>query len=125
MAKAAEEIQRQFQKEMDAFKANQVDSRKCLTARQQLEAQLTENKMVMEEMKLLDEDASLFKMIGPILVKQDFIEAKQNVDKRIEYITREISRQETSMKDLQEKQDKMKETLTKLQSQMQQFAAAR
>lgn len=42
-----------------------------------------------------------------------------------EIMTFYSSRQETSMKDLQEKQEKMKETLTKLQSQMQQFAVAR
>lgn len=46
--------------------------------------------LFLQEMKLLEDDATLYKMIGPILVKQDLAEAKQNVDKRIEYITREM-----------------------------------
>ncbi len=74
--------------------------------RQQLEGQLTENTLVkevnicrsimynywylFEEMDYLDDDAVIYKMIGPVLVKQDLNEAKQNVSKRIEYINAEM-----------------------------------
>ena len=32
----------------------------------------------------------VYKLVGPVLVKQDLEEAKQTVDKRLEYITKEV-----------------------------------
>jgi hypothetical protein len=39
---------------------------------------------------LLTEDANVYKLIGPVLVKQDLAEANANVRKRIEYISAEL-----------------------------------
>ncbi|KAL4388335.1 hypothetical protein GQ457_09G021820 [Hibiscus cannabinus] len=39
---------------------------------------------------LLKEDANVYKLIGPVLVKQDLAEANVNVRKRIEYISAEL-----------------------------------
>ncbi|KAL4385972.1 hypothetical protein GQ457_09G021960 [Hibiscus cannabinus] len=39
---------------------------------------------------LLKEDANVYKLIGPVLVKQDLAEANANVRKRIEYISVEL-----------------------------------
>lgn len=61
-----------------------------LSQRQQLDGQLNENIMVKKELELLKADNDVFKLIGPVLVKQDLYEAKQNVDKRMEYITAEL-----------------------------------
>ncbi|PHU03960.1 hypothetical protein BC332_29211 [Capsicum chinense] len=52
--------------------------------------QLGENELVLKELDLLNEDANVFKLIGPVLVKQDMAEAKANVKKRIEYISTEL-----------------------------------
>lgn len=60
-----------------------------ISSRQQLDSQLTENNGVKEELNLLESDANVFKLIGPVLVKQDLEEARQNVSKRIDYITGE------------------------------------
>ena len=40
----------------------------------------------------MSDDASVFKLVGPVLAKQDVVEAKGNVQKRIEYIGKEIDR---------------------------------
>ena len=55
-----------------------------------------------------------------MLVKQDLTEAKQTVDKRIEYIKSEMKRHENAIKDLEGKQDSLKESLNKIQTQLQQ-----
>ena len=39
-----------------------------------------------QELDLLEEDASVFKLIGPVLVKQELVEVKNNVTKRVEFI---------------------------------------
>lgn len=39
---------------------------------------------------MLNEGANVYKLIGPVLVKQDLAEANANVRKRIEYISAEL-----------------------------------
>ena len=39
---------------------------------------------------MVEADGNVFKLIGPVLVKQDLEEAKQTVAKRIEYISGEM-----------------------------------
>jgi prefoldin beta subunit len=67
-----------------------------LTATRQNEAtilsQLNENNIVKKEFDLLSEDAEIYKLIGPVLVKQDHYDAKTNVEKRIEYLQKEEER---------------------------------
>ena len=54
----------------------------------------------LQELSRLTEDASVYKLIGPALVKQDMVEAKSNVTKRLEYIKSEVERLEKQMKEL-------------------------
>ena len=67
-----------------------LDYHKALTKRQQLDGQLNENTTVKEELDLLKSGNDVYKLIGPVLVKQDLEEAKQNVGKRMEYISAEL-----------------------------------
>ena len=39
---------------------------------------------------MLNGDANVYKLIGPVLVKQDLAEANANVRKRIDYISAEL-----------------------------------
>ncbi|KAK2152362.1 hypothetical protein LSH36_330g02035 [Paralvinella palmiformis] len=93
---------------------------KCLSTRQQLDAQLNENGLVKDELVRLEEGATVYKMIGPVLVKQDQDEAKQTVQKRIDYISEQLKKHDCLIKDLEKKQDSHRENLQKLQHQFQQ-----
>lgn len=73
---------------------------------------------------MVEEDANVYKLIGPALIKQDVTEAKANVDKRIEYITTELNRYEKSIKSLDKKQDEKREEIMKLQAEFQKQQAA-
>jgi len=66
----------------------------------------------------LQPDANVYKLTGPVLVKQDLDEAKSTVSKRIEYISAEVKRQETSIEDLQKQQEKHKLKLEELQRKL-------
>ncbi|KAK3038741.1 hypothetical protein RJ639_028348 [Escallonia herrerae] len=46
--------------------------------------------LCLKELDLLNEDANVYKLIGPVLVKQDLAEANANVRKRIDYISAEL-----------------------------------
>lgn len=43
-----------------------------------------------QELELLDDEANVYKLVGPALIKQDLVEAKSNVSKRVEYIQNEM-----------------------------------
>ncbi|XP_032064364.1 prefoldin subunit 6-like [Thamnophis elegans] len=92
---------------------------KCMTARRKLEAQLTENHVVKEELDLLDSSNAVYKLIGPVLVKQDTEEAKATVGKRLEYITGEIKRYEAQIQDYERKSEQHREALGRLQQEFQ------
>ncbi|TPX39035.1 hypothetical protein SeMB42_g06511 [Synchytrium endobioticum] len=117
-------IQAKFDSELEVFNTIQKDYSKAVAARSTLEAQLSENEAVKKEFEVLSAEAVVYKLIGPVLVKQERVEAADNVNKRIDFITAEISRLETQMKDLSEKQEKKKEELVKIQQVAQQAAGA-
>ena len=94
------ELKAKFEQEVEEINKLEKDRSRCLVNRRQLESQLTENNMVKEELDRLEPDNGVFKLIGPVLVKQDLKEAKENVRKRIEYITTEINRVESVLNDL-------------------------
>ena len=43
-----------------------------------------------QELDLVEDGGVVFKLMGPVLVKQDLSEAKQTVEKRLEYIRKEM-----------------------------------
>ena len=57
-----------------------------------------------EELDLAGDDSKVFKLIGPALVNQDLAEAKGNVEKRINYISREVKRKDNLLASMDKKQ---------------------
>ncbi|CAG4982442.1 unnamed protein product [Parnassius apollo] len=113
-----EEIQKKMQKELEVFNGVQKEYHKAVALKQQLDSQLNENKAVKEELLLLKKDSEVYKLIGPVLVKQDLEEAKQNVAKRMEYINKEIKRTDGHISALENKQEAIQENLNKLKSEL-------
>lgn len=109
------------------------DVQKNHQARQQLVQQKSENEMVLEvplnemsllgghcrhtktqrcllqELKLLNDDANVFKLVGPALIKQDPLEAKANVNERIEFVSGELERLDNQLKSLETKSNEKQE----------------
>lgn len=104
-------IAQQFEQLLLEFSQSQTQLQELGAARSQLEAQLQENKIVLEEFGDLDESTPIYKLTGPVLMPQDFAEAKLNVSKRIEFIEGEIRRVEEK---LQKQQQLMEDTRGKL-----------
>lgn len=116
----AEEIQKKFQKELDSFKAFEKDLTKAVSQRKLLDSQLNENKAVQQELDLLKKDAEVYKLMGPVLVKQGLEDARQNVSKRMEYISKELKRMDTNITSLQQRQEGSSTALSKLEKEFQQ-----
>ncbi|KAH9009816.1 prefoldin subunit 6 [Lactarius hengduanensis] len=98
----------------------QADLSSSVEARQRLDAQLSENELVKKEFSTLTPNNIVFKLVGPVLVKQDQAEAKSNVDKRLEFIGGEIKRIEAQLQEIEQKSEKKKLELVELQTELQQ-----
>ena len=114
---SSEELQKKLSQEFDKMKTIQKDLQKAMAAKQTLEGQLSENKIVQEELKFLTPENKVYKMTGPVLVVQTIEEAQQNVEKRIMFITSENKRNDEMIKDLSNKQEKQQEVLQRLQKE--------
>ena len=130
------------------FQQLQADLSTVVEARQRLDAQLSENELVkkvcrvwlvwlpfsfhliavtlVQEFAQLTSGNTVYKLIGPVLVKQDQAEAKSNVNTRLDFIRSEMSgfspnstnseltnkpcsqRVEGQIKDIEQKQEKKK-----------------
>ncbi|KAL3081891.1 hypothetical protein niasHT_037069 [Heterodera trifolii] len=118
-----EETKSKLEAEFEKLRNLEKDRSKCMTNRRQLESQLTENSMVKEEFDRLKSDAGVFKLIGPVLVKQNLEEAKQNVAKRIDYIRTEIERIESLLGDLEKNIEAQKESVERMRDTFRQTLA--
>lgn len=67
-----------------AFPLSTPDLSKSMSGRQKLEAQLRENNILKEELALLDGSKVVFKLLGPVLVKEELGEARATVGKRLD-----------------------------------------
>ena len=70
----------------------------------------------------LSDDAKVFKMVGPVLLKQERSEALTAINGRLEFIAKSIKDTEDRIKELQETNDKKRMELMQLQQKMQSAA---
>ncbi|CDO76149.1 hypothetical protein BN946_scf185027.g12 [Trametes cinnabarina] len=116
-------LQARLQAASTEFQKIQTELATVVEARQKLEAQQSENELVKKEFAQLTDENTVYKLIGPVLVKQDQVEAKQNVETRLDFIKSEINRVEGQLKELGEKSEKKKSELVEIQAALQQVAA--
>lgn len=93
-----------------------------VSSRQKLEAQRQENNGVKSEFGKLKDDEAIYKLVGPALLKQDKVEAESTVDGRLEFINKEITRQEAQIKETQEKVERVKGDIIRIQTAAQSAA---
>ncbi|MCJ1250263.1 hypothetical protein MMC30_007489 [Trapelia coarctata] len=117
------EDQKKLQALSDEYQKLQGDLQVNIDARQKLESQQQENKGVQKEFAKLADDANIYKLVGPVLLKQDRTEAVLGVDGRLEFIEKEIKRVEKQIKDIQEESERKRMAVYQLQTQMQQQQA--
>eukprot|EP00238_Polyblepharides_amylifera_P009647 CAMPEP_0196578914 /NCGR_PEP_ID=MMETSP1081-20130531/12692_1 /TAXON_ID=36882 /ORGANISM="Pyramimonas amylifera, Strain CCMP720" /LENGTH=129 /DNA_ID=CAMNT_0041898303 /DNA_START=41 /DNA_END=430 /DNA_ORIENTATION=+ len=112
-------VQEKLQTAATDYRNLQKDMSTNVEAKSQFMQQQQENQMVMKELEVLEEDSNVYKLIGPLLIKQDLVEAKSNVGKRLEYIGNEMKRQDSAMKSLENRDKELQEEILRLQTKMQ------
>uniref|UniRef100_A0A7S2UHU7 Prefoldin subunit 6 n=1 Tax=Attheya septentrionalis TaxID=420275 RepID=A0A7S2UHU7_9STRA len=105
------------------YRSIQEDIQKLRSDQQTLMGQLNENEMVKQELDLLDDSSTIYKQVGPVLMKNDLDDAKQTVEQRLELISGELKKVEKTVIEKQTKGQEIGERIQKMQSLMQQAAA--
>ncbi|TMW46875.1 hypothetical protein DOY81_008039 [Sarcophaga bullata] len=123
MDKNSAALVKKLQSELEAYQNLQKTCVKLLKQRTLLESQLNENKCVLDELNLLGPENRVYKLYGPVLVKQELEESRQNVGKRIEYISKELKSSTDTLESVEKDITKHREAVQKLQQQYQLAAA--
>lgn len=80
---------------------------------------MQENLGVQQEFEKLKDGETIYKLIGPVLLKQDRTDAESTVKGRLEFIEKEITRLEGHIKETQAKMEKKKTEIIQVQTSAQ------
>ena len=127
MAAAAKPLQstglyQRYQQEVENYKALKLQNAQKMEKRTRLDTTKNENLLLLNELKLLDDDTVLYKKSGPIIVKVEVEEAKTDVQAKMNIIADQIKQIDTQIKNIQnktqDKESKIGEMQKKLQAQI-------
>ncbi|KAH8773712.1 Prefoldin [Diaporthe sp. PMI_573] len=118
----ASEAQAKLQALSEEFTKLQTELQTVVSSRQKLEAQKQENSGVKSEFGKLKDGEAIYKLVGPALLKQEKAEAEATVDGRLEFINKDITRQEDKIKEIQEKLERVKGDIIRIQTTAQSAA---
>ena len=76
----------------------QEEFRAIIEQKQKLDSQMNEILMAKEEVDLLESDATIYKLIGPLMVPQDLTEVKETIDGRLKYLNGKVEYLEKELK---------------------------
>lgn len=77
---------------------NQEQIRSLIEQKQKLDSQVNEILMAKEEVELLEDDAVIYKLIGPLMVPQEVKEVKSTIEGRLGYLNGKIEYFEKEIK---------------------------
>ena len=84
------ELYKEYEYEVAEIKKLQKDLTKTSDSVQQYLQKQHENQMVKQELEFLGKEDLVYKLVGPVLVKEDLYEAKMNIEKRLDFIKKEM-----------------------------------
>ncbi|KAI4863288.1 Prefoldin beta-like protein [Hypoxylon rubiginosum] len=113
------EVQARLQSLSEDYTKLQQELQAAVQSQQKLEAQGQENTNVRKEFERLKDGESIYKLVGPVLLKQDKVEAESTVNGRLEFISKELERTEGQIKEIQDKLEKKKGEIIQAQAGLQ------
>ncbi|KAI4132470.1 MAG: hypothetical protein LQ338_000690 [Usnochroma carphineum] len=113
------DTQQKLQTLSEEYQKLQTDLQTQITSLHRLESQKTENTSVRSTLSATDPSANIYKLIGPVLLKQDKQEAESAVEGRLEFIGNEMKRVEKLIAEMQEKSEGKKMEVYQLQMKLQ------
>lgn len=88
-------------KNLDAIQ-KQEQLKSLIEQRQKLDSQVHETLMASDEVNLLEKDAIVYKLIGPLMVPQSVDEVKTNISGRLKFLRDRMDHYEKEIKKISE-----------------------
>ena len=119
----------EVEEKLKEYKVIEGEVQELSSKKQAILAQLNENTLVQGELNMvMEEDPKVYKLVGPLLVRVDHEEAKQNVKKRLDFIEGEVKKIEglidVKQGELNEKGKSIQEVQMRMQSEAAEAARA-
>ncbi|KAI9749340.1 MAG: actin-like protein arp8 [Chaenotheca gracillima] len=111
--------EKQLQSLYEEFQKFQQELQTTVDALQKLEAQQQESENVQKEFKTLTPTSKVYKLVGPVLLKQDKDEASTAVMERLQFIQEAINRTKSEIDKIKNKCQRKQMEISELQSQAQ------
>ncbi|KAI4088184.1 MAG: hypothetical protein LQ348_002722 [Seirophora lacunosa] len=103
----------------EEYQKLQTDLQTHVSTLSTLSSQRTENSSVLATLSTHPDSAAIYKLIGPVLLKQEKAEAETAVRGRLDFIGKETERVEKTVAEMQERSEGKKMEVYQLQTKMQ------
>ncbi|KAF0985557.1 hypothetical protein HZS_3060, partial [Henneguya salminicola] len=120
MSSDANSLKNQLENHLSELQKFDKEVQDLLSSRQRLEVQLCENKLVQDELELLKSGSEVYRLTGPTLLRQELSEAKDNIQKRINFIGSELNRINKNTEELKNKRNVVHDRVMDLQQKYKQ-----
>lgn len=112
-----------FEEEVKKLRTMQKQIQELIKQREVLGTQKNENELVRRELEVIaaqpeGEQDQVFKLVGPVMIKQDLADARETIAKRLEYISKEIESRQEQIKDLQQKTIQQQTVIQTMQAKL-------
>ncbi|KAI4180208.1 MAG: hypothetical protein L6R41_007390 [Letrouitia leprolyta] len=114
-----EDPQQKLQALSDEYQKLQTDLQTQISSLRRLESQHQENTSVQKEFSTLSPISTIYKLMGPVLLKQEKAEAESAVEGRLEFIGKEMKRVEKLISEMQSQSEGKKMEVYQLQMKLQ------
>ena len=116
------ELYRQYEFKLKEIESLEKEQSRIRLGISSFENKKNENSMVKSELGFLEEGDVVYKLIGPILVKQDIGEDKLQVDSRLEMIQKEINKLERNYRENTNKIEEKRKATIEIQNKLLQLS---
>merc|ERR1712039_191896 len=112
-------LYQKYQVEVENYKKLKLQTAEKLEKRTRLDTTKNENALLLEELELLPDEATIYKKSGPILVKVEVVEAKTDVRAKMQIITDQIKQIDTQCKNIEKKIQGLEKGIGEMQQKLQ------
>jgi len=102
------------QEKVEELKDLQETAQELAVQKSEAETELTDSQNALEELEDIDEDTTMYREVGELLIKTDYAEARENLEEkvddleiRVETLERQEERIQEQFEDLQEELQEM------------------
>eukprot|EP00808_Paulinella_micropora_P021234 g10940.t1 len=113
--KAVAKLNQQVQQEVKKLQEVAKEIAQMVGPRTKLQTAINENKLVQQELELMEDEAVVYQMVGPVLIKRDLDEVKDNVKARLKLVEGQMQGLDKQEKDLESKKEEIRNKILSMQ----------